>query len=231
MLEEIIEKYGDEFADDVFPKLPVSSYGNLESMVLYCFIRDIKPKVVAEIGTEVKSRSSFIIESALQKNRTGSLHIMADLTGKVERAAENLMIDFDANIKVLSGRIQDTYSKQDWSEVDFLFIDADHPRSFAKWYLDNLIPLLKEGTYVHIHDIDLYANWKGYEVSDNEAGELLDRHMVGKLCLNKLFWLFDYSYNPYYKEALEYFEKRYSFVGKQTLDEPYKNGASYWSTT
>jgi hypothetical protein len=229
MLEELIEKYGDEYVNFVLPDLPESSYGNLESMVLYAFIRDIKPTCVAEIGTEHKSRSSYLIESALKRNSLPSVHIMADLSGIVEVARQNLALNFEGNIKVLSGNFIDTYKDQNWEEVDFLFIDADHGQPFAKWYFDTLFPLICEGTPIHVHDIDLWGNWKWYpSPAPSEACEFIERQKVNKLGLEKLLWLFDYTYNPSYEERLAKIQKKYPFVGVQTLEEPFKNGASYW---
>lgn len=229
MLEELIEKYGDEYVNYVIPALPESSYGNLESIILYAFIRENKPETVAEIGTEHKSRSSYLIESALKRNALPSLHIMADLAGVVEVARQNLALQFDSNIKILSGDFIETYKQQNWRDVDFLFIDADHGQPFANWYFDNLFPLINEGTPIHVHDIDLYGNWKWYKSPfPSEACEFIERNKTGKLGLEKLLWLFDYTYNPAYEDKLAEIRKKYPFVGEQTLAEPYKNGASYW---
>lgn len=228
MVEELIGKYGDEYVTYVLPKLPVSDYGNLESMVLYCFIRDTKPENVAEIGTEHKSRSSYIIESALERNGLPHLHIMADLTGVVETARQNLSMDFNTDIKVLSGIIQQTYTQQKWDEVDFLFIDADHVRDFAEWYFEHIFPHICEGVPVHVHDLDLYADWKWEVTLNSEAEEFIERHNEDKLGLEKLFWLYDYFNNPEYYPLLAKIRERYPFVGEQNKPLPYKSNASYW---
>lgn len=229
MVEELIDKYGDEYVTYVLPELPLSSYGNLESMILYAFLRDQKPENVAEVGTEHKSRSSYIIESALQRNGLPALHIMADFSETIDIARQNLSLKFPTNIKTLSGNFIETYKQQKWDEVDFLFIDADHEQRFAEWYFDYLFPHICEGVPIHVHDIDLYADWKWYQSPNpSEAEEFIERHNEDKLGLEKLFWLFDYTYNPEYAPLLAKLEKKYPFVGKQTLQEPYKNGASYW---
>jgi predicted O-methyltransferase YrrM len=229
MLEELIEKYGQEYVDYVLPDLPMSAYGNLESMFLYAFIRDIKPETVAEIGTEHRSRSSYLIESALKRNALPTLHIMADLSGVVETARQNLSLKFDTNIKILSGDIRETFTQQNWKDVDFLFIDADHGQAFAEWYFEELFPLLCEGVPIHVHDIDLWGNWQWYKSPyPSEAMEFLRKHKDGSLSLERLLWLFNYTYNPEYKPLLAKLKEKYPFVGDQTFEEPFKNGASYW---
>jgi hypothetical protein len=232
MLEELVEKYGDEYVSFVLPDLPLSAFGNLECMVLYSFIRDVKPETVAEIGTEHRSRSSYVIEAALKRNGLKSLHIMADFPETVASARRNLALDFSTNIKTLAGDFIDTYKEQNWKDVDLLFIDADHGRPFAEWYFDNLLPLINTGVPIIVHDIDLWGNWSWYKSPfPSEAEEFLERHKMGKLGLEKLFWLFDYTYNPEYAPLLERLNKKYPFVGKQTLREPWKNGSSYWKKT
>lgn len=230
MLDEILDKYGDEYISFVLPNLPKSDYGNLESMVLYCFVRDCKPENVAEIGTEHKSRSSYIIESALQRNGLPYLHIMADLPGTVEVAAQNLSMDLSTNVKILSGLIEETYVKQKWDDIDFLFIDANHRREFAEWYFQYILPRICEGTPIHIHDLDLYANWEWLPTLGSEAEVFLEEHKDNTLCLEKLFWMFDYYWNPEYKPLLEKLQKKFPKIemGKQRQPLPFKSNASYW---
>ena len=170
-----------------------------------------------------------MIEAALKRNGLHALHIMADIPETVEMARQNVAFEFDSNIKTLAGYIQDTYKQQKWDEVDFLFIDADHGQQFAEWYFDNLFPLICEGVPIHVHDIDLWNNWKWYKSPNpSEAVEFLKRHKEDKLGLKKLLWMFDYTYNPAYADKLAKIRKKYPFVGEQTLDLPFKNGASYW---
>lgn len=42
----------------------------------------------------------------------------------------------------------------DWlSDVDYLFIDADHRARFARWYLAEVFPVLRPGIPVSVHDV------------------------------------------------------------------------------
>jgi len=234
IVRKLIDDYGEEFVEKVWPKLPGSEYGNLESMVLYCFLRHYKPKYVLEVGTEVHGRTTHIVHKALLANGEFQKHIMSDLEGKVEKAFGNLCRDLPVNqekVKLLSGVIQQTFRKIDLSMVDFLLIDADHQRDFATFYLDELIPPLEDGTYVHIHDVNLSGNWSWRPAPDSEVEEFLERRSKGRFPLKKLFWLEDWCINLKYVDNRNKINERFPFIGSFSESEtglPYSSSASYW---
>ena len=43
-------------------------------------------------------------------------------------------------------------------DVGYLFVDADHGRRFARWYLAHLFPLVAAGTPVSVHDV-FHLRW------------------------------------------------------------------------
>lgn len=224
---DIVYKYGGEYEREVYSGMPYSQYGNLESLILYCFLRDRNIKHLIEIGCESHSRSTYIIQKALLKNGI-ERHTIVDFEHILTNAYNNL---FDkTNVTKFAGDITKTYEQliPELKKCDFLFIDADHERDFAVFYLDKLIPNLKNGTYVHIHDINLSGDWVDRDGRNNEAYELIERHKNNTLNLEKLFWLEDLSVNESYKNTFNLI-KRYYYIGSfPATSLPFNASASYW---
>mgnify|MGYP001577655182 CR=1 FL=1 len=228
---DLIDKYGQEFYDKCWEKLPDSQYGNLESMVLYGFIRESKPITVAEIGVAEHGRSTFIIQKALLENGQPFCHLMSDYHDTLGKAF-NYLCEKEISaegIFLLPGQIQHTFQVPAWNKVDFLFIDADHTRLFAEWYFDSLIPLLKPATWVHIHDTNLSGDWVWRERAGCETEELMLRHDKGTLPLEKVAWLEDWCINRSFEIDRERIYNRFPDIGKfPALELPYACSASYW---
>jgi hypothetical protein len=223
---KIINEYGKEYVEEVLPNLPDSQYGMLESLVLYCFIRHNKFKKIFELGTEHKSRSSYIIQKALLKNGADFIHFMCDFPLILERARLNLFNK--TNVEMVYGPIE--YVEFDFNQLDFLFIDAHHERDFAVFYLDKLISNLKQNTLVHIHDINLSEDWYDRDGRINEAYELIQRHKNNTLNIKKLFWLEDFSVNPNYEDSWNKIKSEFDFIGNfPATSLPYNASASYWT--
>ena len=146
-VKRLIDQYGQEFETEVFPCLPDSQYGNLESLILYSIIRNRKPQIVTEFGTETKGRSTYIIHKALEKNERIFVHAMFDKQGVVEEALVNLSRHFPSKsiqqTWILSGPIEYTIEIFDrlipLDRINFAFIDADHGCDFTKWYVERII--------------------------------------------------------------------------------------------
>jgi hypothetical protein len=162
MSEEIIniwKKYGNEFVYDnsKLNKSFANMFNKFESEVLYSLVRSSSPSNILELGSYNGFTSHIIIE-AIKKN-----NIKCKLTSSDLRS-ESKWIDYDDGISsrtLIIGDSQKTISS-DIGELDFLFIDSDHTYEFAKWYCSNIIPLVKSGSFIMIHD------WEGIE-GDNDG--------------------------------------------------------------
>lgn len=226
MFLDILDKYGDEFTKDIWPQLPNSEYSNLASLVLYCFIRDNKPKKVFELGTERYARSTNIIQKALLKNGEDFTHYMCDFEPVLYKAHRNLF-NTD-NTVLINGPVENI--NFDYKDIDFLFIDAHHEKWFAAFYLDEIIPQLKDGVPVHVHDIYLTGDWvHRYPNVICETQEFQERHRAKQLNVEKLFWLQDYCTNPDYEEIRNKLNEKFPFIGGFPAPElPYGDGTTYW---
>ena len=164
---ELLKKlnYQDEFINfvesqknntsvDVF-KINDSSNGSFESgdaEFLYAYLRNLKPKKVIEIGC---GQSTKIISKALSMNQAID-NINFEHTC-VEPYEMPWLNNFQ-NIQIIRNTIEDLDFnwKKEIQDGDMLFIDSSH---IIKPYGDvlceflEIIPVLKPGVHVHVHDI------------------------------------------------------------------------------
>ena len=126
------------------------SYGPGDAEFLYSFLRYSKPSRVIEIGS---GNSTYIIKNALFKNKLegiSSEHIC------IEPFKD--WLDNEENITIIKEKLEDTDFnwKNILSDGDFLFIDSSHmirPQGDVLYEYLEIIPVLKPGVFVHIHDI------------------------------------------------------------------------------
>jgi predicted O-methyltransferase YrrM len=121
---------------------------DLEAEITYLLLREARPETVVEIGTFHGWSTTWILQ-ALRDNGTGHLHSY-DITDNVLRGVPD---------HLSTGRW--TFTQGDAREnlekipdtADFLFVDAAHSASFARWYLQHLFPRLSPGIPVCVHDV------------------------------------------------------------------------------
>lgn len=128
---------------DVVPQLD-----DVEAEITYPLLRDLRPDSVLELGTFHGWSTTWIL-SALRDNGRGHLHSY----DRVEHAL--------ASVPTELARQRWTFVPGDVTsrpaavprDLGYLFVDADHGRRFARWYLANLFPLVAPGTPTSVHDV------------------------------------------------------------------------------
>lgn len=129
-------------------------YGEIESQVLHCVIRHYKPPRIIEVGSGV---STFCTQYACELNemREGAPSAMTC----IEPYPNHKLLSLRP-IKILSKMLQelDLSIFRQLDAGDLLFIDSSHAVKTGSdvlvLYLE-LIPILKPGVLIHIHDITL----------------------------------------------------------------------------
>ena len=154
--------YQNEFLDFVeseSKKLEPSSFkldnGSFESgdaEFLFNFIRHIKPRKVIEIGC---GTSTKIIQKAIGENDISENSATSHLC--VEPYEQPWLEKFP-KIKLIRDKVENLDLKifQDLEAGDLLFIDSSHmirPQGDVLHEYLSIIPSLKKGVFVHIHDI------------------------------------------------------------------------------
>ncbi len=183
------------------------SYEDLDAVFLYCMVRHFKPRRVIEAGCGFSSR---VISIAARKNiaeghQTEGLFIEPYPTDRIlrERLAGSL----------LEQKIQDvplaTFEKLEAG--DFLFIDTSHviktQNDCCYEYLQ-LIPKLKPGVIIHVHDIftpyDYPEEWILHNLFAFNEQYALECLMSGNPALEVILPIF-YLWKDYSQELAPFF--------------------------
>lgn len=125
------------------------SYPEFDAFVTYSFIRHYKPKRIIEIGC---GQSSRIMAEALNKNNNDCKLICIEPYTDMNYLKKLYPIDFVKD--KLENIDLDFFSSLD--ENDILFIDSSHvlrPFGDVEYEYLHILPILKKGVIVHIHDI------------------------------------------------------------------------------
>jgi predicted O-methyltransferase YrrM len=125
---------------DLRPKLD-----DIEAEITYLLIRSVRPASIVEIGTFHGWSTTWILQ-ALRDNGEGDLHSY-DLVDHVRQSvpatlAASRWTFHHGDVRSLA-----------IPAADYLFLDAAHSASFARWYTAHLLPGLAAGTPVSVHDV------------------------------------------------------------------------------
>lgn len=129
-------------------------YGYSDGIFLYCMMKHLMPKRVIEIGSGFSSAAILDINELLFDNTISCTFIDPN----PGRLLSLLKKGDKERIKIIPNKLQnvdlDVFSEL--SEGDFLIIDSSHVskiNSDVNFIFFKILPLLKKGVYVHIHDI------------------------------------------------------------------------------
>jgi predicted O-methyltransferase YrrM len=121
---------------------------DLEAEITYLLIRERRPRVIVEMSPNAGWSTTWIL-SALRDNGDGGHLWSYDLhptsTKFVPRDLAKGRWHF------VEGDAHRTIPKA--PDFDYLFVDSDHSREFARWYTAALFPRVKPGTIVSVHDV------------------------------------------------------------------------------
>lgn len=162
---ELLKKYRTELDEGFLQRAwkfhtGKAEYGRFESYLAYCLIRDRRPLNVFEVGC-ASGFSSYPLAFALSKSDYGLLYSFEMNQERGDEYRENMHKygllgtsafiwygDARTNIPSLLSKMG---SKTQEKPIDVLFMDADHGKQFAEWYIKELVPKTKY--LLHIHDI------------------------------------------------------------------------------
>ena len=124
-------------------------FGGTDALVAYCMIRHFQPRLIIEVGSGF---SSLIAAEAIAKNKNSALICIEPfpqdflrqgfpgLRSLIEKKVEEIDLEFFSQL----------------SCGDILFIDSSHTvkiRGDVNYLFLELLPRLKPGVIVHVHDI------------------------------------------------------------------------------
>jgi predicted O-methyltransferase YrrM len=121
---------------------------DVEAEITYLLVREHAPSDMVEIGTFHGWSTSWILR-ALRDNGAGRLWSY-DIVDNVER---NIPAELAADRWTFTrGDVRQNLAALP-ERVDYLFIDAAHNASFARWFIGELFPLMPAGIPVSVHDV------------------------------------------------------------------------------
>lgn len=127
-------------------------YGHADAITLYSMIRHVKPNKIIEVGSGF---SSAVMLDTNERFFNDSISCTF-----IEPYPERLLslVREKDNVNLIKEKLEelDTSAFETLSENDILFIDSTHVSkvgSDVNFLFSNIIPKLKKGVYVHIHDI------------------------------------------------------------------------------
>jgi len=168
-LSVVQKKYKDEY--DAFPRdktekkhefyMNNDAFGSVDAEVLYCVIRHFKPRRIIEIGS---GYSTYLSAKAIRKNNEEDRAYDCALTAIEPYPNKTLVKGFPGLTELVPMKVQSVpvsfFDKL--VENDILFIDSSHVLKLGGdvlyEYLD-ILPRLKKGVLVHIHDIFIPAEY------------------------------------------------------------------------
>jgi predicted O-methyltransferase YrrM len=119
---------------------------DVEAELTYLRVRECQPESVVEIGSLHGWSTTWILR-ALRDNGFGRLWTFDIVDGAWRHVPTDLA---GGRWTFVPGDVRDTLNRVD---IDYLFIDAAHTARFARWYLAEVMPRLRPGTPVSVHDV------------------------------------------------------------------------------
>ena len=169
---ELLSLFSGKFKDEyeVFPRSRTSNpyqyhlangtFGSVDAEILYCMVRYFKPRRIFEIGC---GHSTYLFAQALLKNADED-GLECELTVFDPHLNEIIKAGFPGLSEAVGTRVQDVNLKRfdELKENDILFIDSTHVLSIGsdvQYEYLKLLPRLRKGVIVHVHDIFLPAEY------------------------------------------------------------------------
>jgi predicted O-methyltransferase YrrM len=135
----------------------VSSKPPAEAALLFSLVRQQKPASCIEMGTCVGISGSYIA-AALRLNNRGKLVSLEGVAAFAEVARRNFAaLSLEGVAEVVVGPFHETlsYSLEDASPIDFIFIDGHHDEQATTTYFETALPFLAPLSIAVFDDI----NW------------------------------------------------------------------------
>lgn len=129
---------------------------------LYAMIRRYRPRRIVEVGS---GNSTLMILNALDANRRGNPEYECELI--CIEPYESLWLE-ERGVQVVRKRVEDIDPAffTELESGDLLFIDSSHvirPQGDVLYLYLNVLPMLRSGVFVHVHDImtprDYFTSW------------------------------------------------------------------------
>ena len=130
-------------------------FPSIDAEALYCMVRSLRPRRIIEVGS---GNSTLLAAQALTQNLEGNPQEAGELIAIEPYPGEVLVKGFPGLTRLMTTQVQEVplAEFQSLGQDDILFIDSSHMLKIGSdvhyEYLE-LLPRLRAGVVVHIHDI------------------------------------------------------------------------------
>lgn len=136
-------------------------FESVDGEILYCMIRHFKPRTIIEIGC---GNSTYLAAQAILENTAADSGLACELLAIEPYPNELLKKGFPGLSGLIDKKVQDVPLSEFMrlGERDILFIDSSHvlkTGSDVQYEFLEIIPRLKRGVIVHVHDIFLPSEY------------------------------------------------------------------------
>jgi len=193
-IDALVNKYA-VMENLTFPGHFQHRYDVVSSKILYSLIREYKPHTYLEFGTSWGG-SALVALKALVRNETPYEFVGFELEDELNREtlrnithwfttgeARNIHFELWGDITKYSHKIP--------KEIDFAFIDPNWDKNIAIWTFENIIPRVKKGGIVHIHDWSVTSDLKYEGGGFPGIFYFIELFKEGKIPLEKIFNVWD----------------------------------------
>ena len=156
---DLLRNHFPKFRDE-YNNLPIEPppgqkrpFRGVDALVAYCMVRHFRPGLIIEVGSGF---SSLVLAQAAAKNKNSTLICIDPFPGELLRKSSNI----PALQSLIETKVQDLdvefFSQLD--PGDILFIDSSHTVKIGgdvNYLFLEVLPRLKTGVIVHVHDIFL----------------------------------------------------------------------------
>ena len=208
-MEALIAKYaGDNL---VLPDRFEHRYDQVSSRILYSLLREAKPQNCLEFGTSYGG-SALVTLKALIRNELPYRYVGFEIDDGLNRetlrnithwlaegVAHQIHFELWGDIKKNLHKVPD--------KLDFAFVDPDWDEDIAIWTFENIIPRVKKGALIHIHDWSVTEDLKYEGGSFPGIKYLIKLFEEDKMPLKKIFAVWDHEEYRKMSIASSFWEK------------------------
>lgn len=134
---------------------------DIEAEVTYLLIRENHPLLTVEMSPNTGWSTTWIL-SALRDNGGQGQLWSYDLHDTSTKYVPKALAEGRWNFVLGDAR----KNLCDFSQIDYFFIDSDHTKEFAFWYVEKILPSLRSTCKVSVHDVF-------HESSPSEEGRIV----------------------------------------------------------
>lgn len=203
-------------------KIPNQTFAPADAYSLYAFMRTLKPKRIIEVGSGMSSAVMMDVNEKFFDNRIQLTFIepFPDLLRQVLRSEDNALN------QILVKKVQDVSFETFGSleENDILFIDSSHVSkmgSDVNYLFFHVLPKLKKGVYVHVHDINVHFEYPWDWVAEGRTWN--------EAYLLRAFLMFNSTYSiQYFNSYMAHYYRKEINECLPFMNEADNSGGSIW---